>query len=304
MLPPASLACPPRGAPALRLIRSLVARQQLDHLLADTVQVRAHAHQHLRGHAITLTEQSQQDVLGTDIVVAQRQRLAPPQLHHLLGPRRERDTPGRSQLALADDLLNLLAYRLQADPQRLQRPGRHSLALMNEAKQQVLGADVVVVQHPGFFLSQDHHPPCPVGKPLKHPRPALRSPTAPQCTSRYIASAPQARYVVSGAAPVTDESDATSGSLHAGLRSPAPGRRRGKDQPWDSLLFTSRSSGRIPPGSGTTTGSCSDGSSIRAPRSRRRSPSRRTTGSWVATRPATGPGSRAASAGERATTAT
>src|SRR5262245_12291551 len=39
---------------------------------------------------------------------------------------------------------------------------------MNEAEQQVLGADVVVVQHPGFFLSQDHHPPCPIGKPLKH----------------------------------------------------------------------------------------------------------------------------------------
>src|SRR5258708_30030090 len=39
---------------------------------------------------------------------------------------------------------------------------------MDEAEQDMLGADVVVVQHPGLFLSQDHHPPRPVGKPLEH----------------------------------------------------------------------------------------------------------------------------------------
>jgi hypothetical protein len=32
----------------------------------------------------------------------------------------------------------------------------------------VLGADVVVIEHPGFFLRQDNHPPRPVGKPLEH----------------------------------------------------------------------------------------------------------------------------------------
>jgi hypothetical protein len=39
---------------------------------------------------------------------------------------------------------------------------------MHQAKQDVLGADVVVVEHPGLFLSQNHNPPRPVGKPLKH----------------------------------------------------------------------------------------------------------------------------------------
>ena len=42
-------------------------------------------------------------------------------------------------LALADDLLDRLAHRLQADP-ATQRLGRHALTLVNEAKQQVLGA--------------------------------------------------------------------------------------------------------------------------------------------------------------------
>jgi len=71
-------------------------------------------------------------------------------------------------LALADDLLDLLPHGVQADTQRLQRLGRYTLALMDEAEQEVLGADVVVVQHPGLFLRQDHNPAGPVGKPLEH----------------------------------------------------------------------------------------------------------------------------------------
>src|SRR6202042_3551489 len=84
--------------------------------------------------------------------------------------------PGRGLLALADDLLHLLAHRLQADPERLQCLRRDALALMAEAEQDVLSADVVVVEHPGLFLSQDHTPPRPVGKPLEHPprRPSAR----------------------------------------------------------------------------------------------------------------------------------
>src|SRR6201995_3391351 len=76
--------------------------------------------------------------------------------------------PRRRLLALADDLLDLLPHRLEADPERLERLGRNTLALVNEAEQDVLRANVVVVQHPGFFLSQDNNRPRPVGKPLEH----------------------------------------------------------------------------------------------------------------------------------------
>src|ERR1700722_4168176 len=44
---------------------------------------------------------------------------------------------------------------------------------MYEAEQDVLGTDVVVVQHPGFFLSQHHNPSRPVGKPFEHYRRSL-----------------------------------------------------------------------------------------------------------------------------------
>ena len=147
---------------------ALVAVQQLDHLLADPVQVRAQLDQHLGRDALTLADEAEQDVLGADVVVPELQRLAQRELKHLLRTRRKRDMPGRCLLALADYLFNLLAYGLQADPQGLQRLGRHALTLVDQAKQDVLGADVVVVEHPGFFLSQHHNSPRPVGKPFEH----------------------------------------------------------------------------------------------------------------------------------------
>jgi hypothetical protein len=85
-----------------------------------------------------------------------------------LGARSEGNVPGGRLPVLADDLFHLLPHGLQADPQRLQGPGGDALTLADQAEQDVLGADVVVAEHPGLFLSQDHNPPRPVGKPLEH----------------------------------------------------------------------------------------------------------------------------------------
>src|SRR6185437_567927 len=59
----------------------------------------------------------------------------------------------------------------------------------DQAEQEVLGADVVVIELPGFFLRQHHDPAGPVGKPLEH---APRRPSHPHvrpCPAliRYIA---------------------------------------------------------------------------------------------------------------------
>src|SRR6185437_11763719 len=79
-----------------------------------------------------------------------------------------RDVPARRLLALADDLLDLLTDALQGDPEGLQGLRGHALPLVDEAKEDVLGADVVVVEHPGLFLGQDDNTPCSVGEPLEH----------------------------------------------------------------------------------------------------------------------------------------
>ena len=124
----------------------LVVVQQLDHLLAHPDPVGAQLHQHLRGHPVALADEAEQDVLGADVVVAKGLRFGQAQLQHLLGLRRERDVPGRRVLALADDLLDLLPQGIQADPQRLQRLRPDAVALADEAEQDVLGADVVVIE--------------------------------------------------------------------------------------------------------------------------------------------------------------
>ena len=72
------------GAPSSAGLRascgSLPWYSSYDDLLAYPVQVGAQPDQHLRGHAVALTDEAQQDVLGADVVVAELQRLAQRQL--------------------------------------------------------------------------------------------------------------------------------------------------------------------------------------------------------------------------------
>ena len=158
--------------------RALGPVQQLDDLLAHPVQVRAQFRQDLRRDPVALTDQAEQQVLGADVMVTELLGLAQRQLEHLLGARRVRDLPGRRRLlALADDLLHLLPHAIQADPQRFQSLRRDTLTLADQAEQEVLGADVAVIEPHGFVVRQLECLSRPIGKPLKHP---ARRPSRPR----------------------------------------------------------------------------------------------------------------------------
>jgi len=58
-----------------RTLTSLVAREKLDDLLADTGQVGAQADEDLGGDTLALAHEPEQHVLGADVVVAELQRL-------------------------------------------------------------------------------------------------------------------------------------------------------------------------------------------------------------------------------------
>ncbi len=73
-------------------------------------------------------------------------------------------------LALADHLHDLLAHRVEVDAQSLQGSCGHSFAFADEAEQDVLGADVAVIQQARLFLGQNNDSASPVGEPLKQGR--------------------------------------------------------------------------------------------------------------------------------------
>ena len=66
---------------------ALVAGEQLDDLLADAGEVGAEVDEDLGGHAFALAHETEQHVLGADVVVAQLERFAKGQLENLLRPR-------------------------------------------------------------------------------------------------------------------------------------------------------------------------------------------------------------------------
>ncbi len=158
------------GADARRggVLPALVTRQQLDDLLTHASQVCTELDQHLCGHALAFTNQAQQDVLSANVVVAQLQRFAQRELQNLLGARSERDMSRWGLLPLANNLLHLFTHGAQGDVQGLERFGCNSVTFVDEPEQQVLGADVVVVEHARLFLGEHDNATGTVGKSLKH----------------------------------------------------------------------------------------------------------------------------------------
>ena len=145
-----------------------VAGEELDDLLADPGQVGAQLHQHLGGDALALADEAEQDVLGADVVVAELQRLAERQLQDLLGAWGEGDVATGRRAALADDLLDLRAHRLQGDAERLERLRGDALTLVDQPEQDVLGTDVVVVEQPCLFLGKDDHSASSIRETFEH----------------------------------------------------------------------------------------------------------------------------------------
>jgi hypothetical protein len=75
--------------------------QQLDDLLADPVQVGAQLHQHLRGDAVALTDEAEQDVFGADVARTTTRRARSVNRWSIAAASRYRTEPGRPSRAPA-----------------------------------------------------------------------------------------------------------------------------------------------------------------------------------------------------------
>jgi hypothetical protein len=140
------------AAPTRALAATAGAGEHPDHLVADLVGVGVEIEQDAGGDTLILTHQAEQDVLGADVVVAKGERLAQGQLQDLLGSRREGNLAGGDFLTGTDDPHHLGADAFDGDVERLEDAGRQTLLLAQQTEQDVLGADVVVLERARLFL--------------------------------------------------------------------------------------------------------------------------------------------------------
>ena len=121
---------------------------------ADLVEADAEALEDAGGDAFALADEAEQQVLCADVVVAEAAGLVDRELDDLLGARREADLAHDGAIAAADDELDGGADLVELDAEVGEDLRRDALAFADEAEEEVLCADVVVVEAEGFFLGE------------------------------------------------------------------------------------------------------------------------------------------------------
>ena len=147
--------------------------EHADDLVANLLGVGVEVEEDACCDALVLAHEAEEDVLGADVVVAERERLAQCELQHLLRARRERDLAARDLVALADDARHLGPHLLDGDVEGLEHARGQAFLLAEEAEQDVLGADVVVLQGTRFVLREDYDLPGPLCESLEHSEPIV-----------------------------------------------------------------------------------------------------------------------------------
>ncbi len=164
--------------------------EHADDLVADLLGVGVEVEQDARGDAFVLAHEAEQDVLGADVVVAERERLAERQLENLLRAWRERDLAARHLVALAHDSCHLRTHFLDGDVEGLEHARGQAFLLAEEAEQDVLGADVVVLQGTRFVLREDDDLPGTLCEPFEHSEPIVPHGDRMTCPPPPLLNAP------------------------------------------------------------------------------------------------------------------
>ena len=101
-----------------------------------------------------LAHEPEEEVLGADVVVVHAAGLVDGELDHALGKWREAHLGGDRLIAAPDDGLDRGAHLDRLDPEVPQNRGRLAVIHAEHAQEQVLGADVAVVEAQGLVLRQ------------------------------------------------------------------------------------------------------------------------------------------------------
>ena len=121
-------------------------------LVAGALDIDVEALEHAGGDPLALAQQAEQQVFGADVGMVECLRLLVGEREDFLHPRRVGDVSdsllGR---AGADLFLDFLAHGLQLQPHALEHVHGNALAELDQAEQQMFGADVGVVETVGLL---------------------------------------------------------------------------------------------------------------------------------------------------------
>ena len=134
---------------------------------ANLLEVDAQAFEDAGGDAFAFPQQADEQVLSADVGMVHTAGFVNGQLDDLLGTGGKPDFALGRTLTAPDDELDGRAYLGQVNAQAGQHSSGYALGLPYQPKQDVLGADVVVVEPLRFFLGQGKNPACPFGKLLE-----------------------------------------------------------------------------------------------------------------------------------------
>jgi hypothetical protein len=149
--------------------------EDVDDLVPHLVQVDAQALEHAGGDALALADQAEEEVLGADVVVPQPASFVDGQLDHALRARGQPHLADDGPIASPDDELDRGADLGQLDVHVLEDARGNPLALADEAEQQMLGPDVVVVEALRLILREGQDLSRPVGELVESVHGSARS---------------------------------------------------------------------------------------------------------------------------------
>ncbi len=113
---------------------AVVAREELDDGRTDLVEIGSEIQQHLSSDPFSFADEAKEDVLGTDVVVAELKRFAKTELEHLLRPWGERYVTGGNESAPADELFDLSVYVFERDGETFKRLGCDTILLADQTE--------------------------------------------------------------------------------------------------------------------------------------------------------------------------
>ena len=153
----------------LLFLRRKIRVEFLEDFIARALDVDLEVLQHARGHAFAFAQQAEQDVLGADVGMVERLRFLAREREHLLHARRVGNVPDHLGLGPdADLLLDFHADGLEIEAHLLEHVDGDALAQLDQAEQEMLGADVVVVEAVGFLAGERQHLLCARREVIHH----------------------------------------------------------------------------------------------------------------------------------------